>query len=240
MVFSRKVKEKVLESISSFTSHAVKFHTTPVITQEQIYHALVKPEHLEGLAAADRLVGPVQSHAYVLPTLKIPGAEEGKTVGLQIVFKNNNLKKLLPGYTREGFHSEADPILMAQIDAWLDRRFKIGLGFANVREVFRRLDACLAAPTQMKFYFEGITALLDMSDDTKTHANKLRETKFPGKLPSLPIELRHAALEATRFLSQMLLLPSGDPEPTDGACLFQVEDFGYHSLPWLGNPTKVN
>jgi hypothetical protein len=240
MVFSRKVREKVLESISNFTAHAVKFHTTPVITQEQIYHALVKPEHLEGLAAADHLVGPVQSHLYVWPVHKIPGAKDGDTVKLRIVFVGNTLKKILPVYTHEGFHSEADPVLMAQIDAWLERRFKIGLGFANVREVFRKLDGYLATPTQMKFYFEGITTLLDRSDDTKTHANKLRETKFPGKLPSLPTELRHAALEATRFLSQMLLLPSGNPEPTDGACRFLVDDFGYRTLPWLDNPTKIS
>jgi hypothetical protein len=235
MAFSRKVRTQAINSIGTFAQHAIKFHASPALTAEDIYKALVKPEHVEHLAQTDKLVGVVQRHSRVSIPADVPNSMD--KVSLHMAFVGGSLDKLLPEYTRNGFHTRS--VLTEQIAAWVDRRYYIGAGFANVREVFLHLDDYLSTPAQVKFYFDGVTSILDRHEDTQAMANKLREPKFPGKLPALPREVRDAAIEATKFLAQMALLPSGEPDTTPFGVHLFVEDFGFQKLSWKQDLVRI-
>lgn len=232
-VFSRKKTQAINQTIKTLFDRVIAHHTAPPeLTPNDIYHLLVRPEHVTKLREVDEVVGRVQTHRDVGFLMRSSGIQ----IGLQVSFAEP-LHRLIPAYISAGPHKDADPELLAEVQAWVDRRVEIGMAFAKVKELFRVLNWRLSNPAQMKFYFEGIITLM-RSSDMEAQAMKLMGGAFPANIPSIAPELRALGIEATKTLSRFLLLPEEIPPASPVSFLVAENSVGLFNVHIGGTEPK--
>jgi hypothetical protein len=230
MAFSNKRLMALKESALRLYERAIAHHCVTSFTNDEIYYAMVNPDHVPKLREVEGLVGTVQRHSQYSLSAPQPFTNTRLTMHFA-----DAITRLLPAYCSTGFQEAADRDVMEKIEAWMQRRYYIAQGFTKLNIVLEELDRKLNNPAQLRFYFNGIVALLRMNEDSLVLANKLEAATFPGRLPSIDPELRQAGLDSSKFLSQMLLLPKETPNPS--AVMFTVEEFGFEKV--LGLTRKV-
>jgi hypothetical protein len=227
-VFGKKLKD-ISDSMDKLRDRMILQHLSPPITREQIYEALVRPEHMSALREADKVCGVIQRHTSAQANIKITG---GKMVTVAFIF-SEQLERLLPAYAHIGFHEDASRELREAVTAWAERRLSISENFTVAKAALRQLNNHMSSLSQMRIYFPGILALINMTGDPvmQQRAAKVADAPVPASLPSIDPELRQALMDATKLIARAMLLPTEAPAQREVSLRMSI--FGHSvELPW--------
>ena len=211
-VFLNKREIIITNNLSKLFERAIMHMPPPDVSPTDIYEMIVKPADIPRLRQIERDIGEFalsglsDSRTSLAIRMPLPNAA---TPYVSFTTKQP-ITGLLPAYATDGPHNEA--AIPAPIINWLERRYTLGVKFARAERVFTRLNYLLKTPAQMKMYFNGIVALLEMDDITKKTAAKLREAAMPSSFPSIDPVLRAGGIEATQTIAQALLFPNEPPD----------------------------
>lgn len=228
--------------LNEMFDRACHYHSTPALTTRDIFEMLVKPEdiprleRLEGEVKSLGIYGAETSLSNVSTNVKNP--IDGKSVSLHISLQEP-IRGLLPGYATQGFHKKIKPEHAAAVTAWVETRAEIGKKFANIYSFINALNEEVGSLAAIKFYFEGITALFEQTEYYKDVADRLREAKLPGKVPSISPEMRRYGITATKDVSWALLFPVIQPKSEPVSFSIYRSAFSVGKSEFKGHPITI-
>lgn len=226
--FSERKMEALDNSVNTLFFRTLECLPQPGISKTEIHHALVKPEHRKLLDQTEELVGTIQSHNHLSFKVKVAS---GQVIDVGATF-NTPLNHIMPDYYQQGFHADANEETVAKLDKWVKVRCGIGFEFAKAFSILHDLNDMMASPKQMKFFFDGIVGLCEMSD-MKDIADKLREPFVPASFPSIDPAMRQGCKDATQAIARALLVDPDQKNKTP-AVTFSIahRNAGTARLPW--------
>lgn len=230
-LFSRRKEDYIYSALSALKNRMVEHHRSPPITTEQVYEALVRPEHQHKLREIDQLVGVIQRHASA--STKIPLPNHSGLIGVAFLF-SSSLNRLLPAYVQNGFHEHANRDLVDEVTSWVKRRFEIGASFALAKAAFRKINREITNMSQMRIYFPGILALMNMTGEESlvARAAKYAEAPTPSSLPNLHPELRRTLMDTTKLIARAQLCPAEPPPRGEVTLAIGFGSMGNIEMPW--------
>lgn len=233
-VFARKREEAINNSLHKLYMRSISHIAPPDLMPQDIYGMIVKSKDMLRLQQIENdtkdfaLAGLTYARNSITLALPMPNGALAQT----LVTMKQPMQGLLPAYaTVDGLHGEEPP--HPELVNWIERRFMIGERFARASDVFSKLNNRLSTMAQMKMFFNGIVALLDMDEDSKKQANRAREAIMPASFPSLDRTLRDGGIEATQTIAQALLFPVEPPQrgAVVGLAIAKWQ-LGRRAVPW--------
>lgn len=96
---------------------------------------------------------------------------------------------------------------IAKLHRWLHRRLRLAYEFALIRQTLTAMDSHCPKPEQIRYYWDGITALLARTEATRRLSEKLATAKPLRDPPFIPKALREACSECNGYLAKAMLWP---------------------------------
>jgi hypothetical protein len=239
-VFAPRRAQAIKKSLENLFHRAIRYHSAPELSSQDIYRMVVKPSDMARLQKIEaeiddfELQGLSRELQYISVDMPMPNGNRS-AVSIHML---KPMRGLLPAYSLMGMHDEEPP--HPGVSAWLERRFEIGVKFARAGDAFDMLNRKFSSPAQMKFFFNGVLALIEMCDEDETSkklADCLRDVPMPKTWPSISRELRDGGLEATRTIANALLFPVSGTVVRKAEVTFSVSmhNLGATTVPWGRN-----
>lgn len=211
--FTDKKLDLIQKSIETLYDRAILHYASPQITNDEIYNMLVDADDKADLQNAENIIdrlgiyGLARSLNNISPTIDLPAEIPGEKIELSI-YLEEPIKRLLPAYAATGFRN-ITPQVKTKIDDWVKTRYTIGCSFSGMWQYVRHMNHVCENPGQIKFYFKGLTSLLEMTDDKvlKAMADRLNQQQLPKSYPRITRAHQDAGKEYTRAVAWAMLFP---------------------------------
>jgi len=125
--------------------------------------------------------------------------------GANVRFHLNGKAPLLP---RDLIWNASRVDIIKVIDAWVAERQVIGITYGRVRVLLNKLDELCNTPEQVRYFWPGVLALLNLSDEMAALTERLQNTKAPGNVPNIPVEIRRTCRTCAGSVAAAVLLLS--------------------------------